>query len=271
MPRHAKHQDVSDDATRMFVASAYHAGSFKQRPASRPVDQITVPYPRPFRTSPLPHQHTINTQHKMPPPPEENKQASAQVAVDLLWEISQILVSKPAGPKSATVCRTICDRVLTARPPPIQNCHLDRREISICTSLIERGVNPEALAVSLPLVVPSFPCNVCPLAGVRIAHCDRECRPPSRSCARAPRRPRLSLSRVSSSNNNSSNSSNDSACASEGSWEFGVFVTRLSVDLVITCLGEAWADTRFSGSTRGLRINYLLCEYLCTACAINSI
>lgn len=34
----------------------------------------------------------------MPPPPEENKQASAQVAVDLLWEISQILVSKPPGP-----------------------------------------------------------------------------------------------------------------------------------------------------------------------------
>ncbi|KAK7724067.1 hypothetical protein SLS64_000401 [Diaporthe eres] len=29
----------------------------------------------------------------MPPPPEENKQASAQVAVDLLWEISQILTT----------------------------------------------------------------------------------------------------------------------------------------------------------------------------------
>ncbi|KUI67036.1 Mitotic-spindle organizing protein 1 [Cytospora mali] len=55
----------------------------------------------------------------MPPPPEENKQASAQAAVDILWDISQIL-----------------------------NCHLDRREISICTSLIERGINPEALAVS---------------------------------------------------------------------------------------------------------------------------
>lgn len=29
-----------------------------------------------------------------------------------------------------------------------QNCQLDRRELSICISLIERGVNPEALAVS---------------------------------------------------------------------------------------------------------------------------
>lgn len=44
--------------------------------------------------------------------------------------------------------------------PPIQNCHLDRREISICTSLIERGVNPEALAVSLSRVLSHFPCAV---------------------------------------------------------------------------------------------------------------
>lgn len=28
-----------------------------------------------------------------------------------------------------------------------QNCHLDRRTLSICISMIERGVNPEALAV----------------------------------------------------------------------------------------------------------------------------
>lgn len=56
----------------------------------------------------------------MPPSQEENKQASAQAAVDILWDISQIL-----------------------------NCHLDRREISICTSLIERGVNPEALATTI--------------------------------------------------------------------------------------------------------------------------
>lgn len=28
-----------------------------------------------------------------------------------------------------------------------QNCHLDRRTLSICISMIENGVNPEALAV----------------------------------------------------------------------------------------------------------------------------
>lgn len=57
----------------------------------------------------------------MPPPPqEENKQASANTAVNILQEISEIL-----------------------------NCHLDRRELSICISLIERGVNPEALATTI--------------------------------------------------------------------------------------------------------------------------
>lgn len=37
---------------------------------------------------------------------------------------------------------------LTYFPPsPRQNCHLDRRTLSICISMIENGVNPEALAV----------------------------------------------------------------------------------------------------------------------------
>ncbi|PHH53693.1 Mitotic-spindle organizing protein 1 [Ceratocystis fimbriata CBS 114723] len=46
-----------------------------------------------------------------------DKQASAQQAVDILHEISTIL-----------------------------NCQLDRRGLSICISMIENGVNPEALA-----------------------------------------------------------------------------------------------------------------------------
>jgi mitotic-spindle organizing protein 1 len=50
--------------------------------------------------------------------PEPDKHAAAQQAVDILHEISTIL-----------------------------NCHLDRRTLSICISMIERGVNPEALAV----------------------------------------------------------------------------------------------------------------------------
>jgi mitotic-spindle organizing protein 1 len=99
-----------------------------------------------------------------PPPPEENKQASAQVAVDLLWEISQILVSKP--PVHTSLCATKPPDCVLTVCPPIQNCHLDRREISICTSLIERGVNPEALAVSLSRVLPSL------LSGTHIAHFD---------------------------------------------------------------------------------------------------
>ncbi|KAK9440472.1 hypothetical protein MANI_026836 [Metarhizium anisopliae] len=56
----------------------------------------------------------------MPEPgrkPEPDKRAAAQQAVDILHEISTLL-----------------------------NCHLDRRAISICVSMIEKGVNPEALA-----------------------------------------------------------------------------------------------------------------------------
>ncbi|EJP63584.1 hypothetical protein ACQRIT_004878 [Beauveria bassiana] len=49
--------------------------------------------------------------------PEPDKRAAAQQAVDILHEISTIL-----------------------------NCHLDRKTLSICIALIERGVNPEALA-----------------------------------------------------------------------------------------------------------------------------
>ncbi|KAH7153131.1 mitotic-spindle organizing gamma-tubulin ring associated-domain-containing protein [Dactylonectria macrodidyma] len=50
--------------------------------------------------------------------PETDKHAAAQQAVDILHEISTIL-----------------------------NCELDRRTLSICISMIERGVNPEALAL----------------------------------------------------------------------------------------------------------------------------
>ncbi|KAJ2902491.1 mitotic-spindle organizing protein 1 [Zalerion maritima] len=54
----------------------------------------------------------------MPPADERTgKQAAAQQAVDILHEIATIL-----------------------------NCQLDRRTLSICISMIENGVNPEALA-----------------------------------------------------------------------------------------------------------------------------
>ncbi|KAI0163151.1 hypothetical protein LQW54_010623 [Pestalotiopsis sp. IQ-011] len=56
----------------------------------------------------------------MPPPVSKEqgeKQQAAQQAVDILHEISTIL-----------------------------NCQLDRKQLSICISMIENGVNPEALA-----------------------------------------------------------------------------------------------------------------------------
>jgi hypothetical protein len=56
-----------------------------------------------------------------------------------------------------------------------------------------------------------------------------------------------------------------------GPVEFGVSVTMPSVAFGRDLFGNARADTKFSGSTRGLRIYYLLCLYLCTACAIKSI
>ncbi|KAJ3561463.1 hypothetical protein NPX13_g8937 [Xylaria arbuscula] len=48
---------------------------------------------------------------------EDEKQAAARQAVDILHEIATIL-----------------------------NCHLDRRALSVCISMVEQGVNPEALA-----------------------------------------------------------------------------------------------------------------------------
>ncbi|KAM7188024.1 Mitotic-spindle organizing gamma-tubulin ring associated domain containing protein [Rhypophila sp. PSN 637] len=56
----------------------------------------------------------------MPSDERSEKQAAAQQAVDILHEISTIL-----------------------------NCHLDRRTLSICISMIENGVNPEALATAV--------------------------------------------------------------------------------------------------------------------------
>ncbi|KAK3680724.1 mitotic-spindle organizing gamma-tubulin ring associated-domain-containing protein [Podospora appendiculata] len=56
----------------------------------------------------------------MPSDERSEKQAAAQQAVDILHEISTLL-----------------------------NCHLDRRTLSICISMIENGVNPEALATAV--------------------------------------------------------------------------------------------------------------------------
>jgi len=68
------------------------------------------------------------------------KRAAAREVIDILCEISTILVTshfpRPLQPSHNS-------NVFGA-----QNTHLDRQTLSICVSLIENGVNPEALAVS---------------------------------------------------------------------------------------------------------------------------
>lgn len=86
----------------------------------------------------------------MPPPTskdEGEKQQAAQQAVDILHEISTILVRPTTNP-SPKSAYAYAGAVLTQYL--IQNCQLDRRTLSICISMIENGVNPEALAVSDP-------------------------------------------------------------------------------------------------------------------------
>ncbi|EEQ35689.1 conserved hypothetical protein [Microsporum canis CBS 113480] len=52
-------------------------------------------------------------------PPQDDKRQAAREVIDILHEISTLL-----------------------------NTHLDRTELSLCVSLIENGVNPEALALT---------------------------------------------------------------------------------------------------------------------------
>ena len=92
-------------------------------------------------------------------PGDTDKHAAAQQAVDILHEISTILVPHPASP-----FRGLLHPRRVANPnTSCQNCHLDRRTLSICISMVERGVNPEALAVSYPSwgSGPSLHCTAC--------------------------------------------------------------------------------------------------------------
>jgi hypothetical protein len=79
------------------------------------------------------------------------KSPRSSYASPLPSQLNQI--NKPGEPLIAT---------LTA----IQNTDLDRQSLSYCVSLIENGVNPEALAVSLPLSTTSLLCSAVPF-------CDR--------------------------------------------------------------------------------------------------
>ncbi|RYC61816.1 hypothetical protein CHU98_g4393, partial [Xylaria longipes] len=73
----------------------------------------------------------------MPPPGDSEKQDAARQAVDILHEISTILVRTYLSYPPATE---------SAADGPNTNCHLDRRTLSVCISMVENGVNPEALA-----------------------------------------------------------------------------------------------------------------------------
>lgn len=107
----------------------------------------------------------IELSHKMPPPPQpppEDKRQAAREVLDILHEISTLLVRV-----SLSVCLSVVSLQgplpLSAQSSPTsmnsntltdativlsyQNTHLGRTELSLCVSLIENGVNPEALAV----------------------------------------------------------------------------------------------------------------------------
>jgi mitotic-spindle organizing protein 1 len=73
------------------------------------------------------------------PPGGTSRQRAAKDVVDVLNEISTLLVFFTLPPS----LRSVADE--------IKNTGLDRTTLSLCVSLIENGVNPEALAVSKPL------------------------------------------------------------------------------------------------------------------------
>ena len=73
----------------------------------------------------------------MPSAEITSKRQAAREVIDILSEISLLLVRGPCCP-----CFQYSNRIA------IQNTHLDRSTLSLCVSLIENGVNPEALAVS---------------------------------------------------------------------------------------------------------------------------
>ncbi|KAJ5811839.1 hypothetical protein N7474_008140 [Penicillium riverlandense] len=73
----------------------------------------------------------------MPSQADDKRQAAREV-IDILHEISTLLVS---GMPCGGTCKRGADPVIHA-----QNTNLDRTELSLCVSLIENGVNPDALA-----------------------------------------------------------------------------------------------------------------------------
>lgn len=84
----------------------------------------------------------------MPPQSDDKRQAAREV-IDILHEISTLLVCGSFPHSSAWLSGSMlvrCSNLLTHST--LKNTNLDRTELSLCVSLIENGVNPDALAVS---------------------------------------------------------------------------------------------------------------------------
>lgn len=73
---------------------------------------------------------------KMASQAQKKKQAATDV-INISEEIATLLV-----------CRAPLLTPIQTAYPERQNCHLTRHQLSLCVSLIQNGVNPEALAVS---------------------------------------------------------------------------------------------------------------------------
>ena len=80
-----------------------------------------------------------------------DKRAAAREVIDILDEISTLLVRPRSLPRSTGPQFTLDCPLIIFRPTlltwSLQNTHLDRQTLSYCVSMIENGVNPEALAV----------------------------------------------------------------------------------------------------------------------------
>jgi|SRR5579871_3298213 len=73
----------------------------------------------------------------MPGQETSDKRQAAREVIDILHEIATLLVSYFFDASTSIISLTLP-----------QNTHLNRQQLSYCVSLIENGVNPDALAVS---------------------------------------------------------------------------------------------------------------------------
>ena len=102
-----------------------------------------------FISRPVERSKVLPSRHPTMSQPISKREAARQV-VDVLLEISALLVSalNSSQPSSLPHLRApfAPDGWLTCLKST-QNTHLDHKQLSLCVSLIENGVNPDALAV----------------------------------------------------------------------------------------------------------------------------